>query len=433
MKRIGLIGLACVGIAGVGATAAAEPGTVRGGAAIAYRLTIDGQQVTTWTASGVVVWCESSTQAVPIDGSGAETLTVKLAKPAGISLRTGQTLSDFQGQLVARAERTGSLTKRWSAVSDRPAACTRFAPPVADEIARTTACGVFGYRLPVSLGMAAAAPALVADEPSVDRWSDVQECPWMARDISQGGALTGSAGGDVPEVRGGLLAAALAPALRAPKRIDGKPLVATATATSTQSATTEGVTLTATTTLRLTVRLESVLKIEVSIKPGKSIAGATLGMSAPNALAATGARPGGANWDGGGSGPNQTYWQAVGRGVTVQLVAPGRHRGEPPASAVVVWIKTSDRTKVTPAGIGFGSTPAEVKRAYPRGTFVRYGSAFGWWLVDGPGRRRTAFEFSRTGGGNPVRLIVLGCRPPGNPPLRLTGVVDLGRDRIVRC
>ena len=438
MKRIALIGLACLGVAATTATATAEPQAAAGESAIAYKLTIEGEQVTSWKSSGGVIWCPSTGGLVPVDGSGTETLTLRLAKPAGVSLRVAQPFAEWGGQLTVKAERAGTLTKRWSTLTERPATCGKFVAPLADETARTAGCGVFGYRLPVSFATIAGRQFLVSDDPSVDRWSGVQECPWMARDISEGGASTGSPGaGELPEVRGGLFAAALAPALRAPARLDGKSLVATATATSTQSATTEGVTVSATTTLRLTVRLESVLKIEVTIKPGKSIAGVSLGMSGPKALKATGAKPGPASWEGAGfggvAGPNQTYWQAAGNGVTVQMVAPGRHRGKPPASAVVVWVKTSDRSKVTSKGIGFGSLPAAVKRAYPKGTFVRYGGGFGWWLVDGPGRRRTGFEFSRTGQGNPVRVIILGCKPPAGVPLQLTGVVDLSRDRIARC
>jgi hypothetical protein len=436
VKRAALIGLACLGAAAATGTAGAEPQAPTGTAAIAYKLTIDGEQVTTWTASGALVWCDTSTQQVPVDGSGTETLTFRLAKPAGVSLRAGQPF-EFGGQLTMKAERAGTLTKRWSTVTDRPAPrCARLVTPVVDEAARTAGCGVFGYRMPVEIRSAAGAPAVVSDDPSVTRWSGLQECPWLATDIDEGAALA-SPPEDVPELAGGLLVTALAPALRAPARLDGKPLVATATATKAYSATAGGVTLTATTTVRLSVRLESVLKVTVAIKPGRSIAGVAPGMSAPKALRVSGTKVGPANWQGGNyggvQGPDITYWQAVGPELTVQIAARGRHRGKPPASAVVVWIRTSGLTRVTPDGIGYGSTPAEVKRAYPKGTFLDYGSGFGFWVVDGPGRRRTAFEFSGLLKGKPVRVIVLGCRPPPGQPLETTGVVALGRDRIVRC
>lgn len=98
-----------------------------------------------------------------------------------------------------------------------------------------------------------------------------------------------------------------------------------------------------------------------------------------------------------------------GKGLTVILRARGTIKGAPPPSAWIAEIRTSSRNHLTSRKIGVGSTLAEVKKAYPGGRRMSFGATTSWWMLDGPGQRRTGFELSAIAKGNPVRLITLGC------------------------
>jgi hypothetical protein len=77
----------------------------------------------------------------------------------------------------------------------------------------------------------------------------------------------------------------------------------------------------------------------------------------------------------------------------------------PPASARVTRVATVSTIEVTKRGIGQGSTLAEVKRAQPHARLLVFGGPIAW-LVDGPGRRRTAFMVFH----GVVQSVQIGCR-----------------------
>lgn len=77
----------------------------------------------------------------------------------------------------------------------------------------------------------------------------------------------------------------------------------------------------------------------------------------------------------------------------------------PPASARVTRVQTVSTLEATADGIGEHSTLAAVRRAEPHGHLLVFGSPIAW-LVDGPGRRRTAFMLYR----GVVQSVQIGCR-----------------------
>ena len=80
------------------------------------------------------------------------------------------------------------------------------------------------------------------------------------------------------------------------------------------------------------------------------------------------------------------------------------HR-RPPSNARVTKLETTGTVETTPGGVGGGSTLTAVRRAQPHGRVLRFGGPIAW-LVDGPGRRRTAFMLYR----GVVQSVQVGCR-----------------------
>jgi hypothetical protein len=79
----------------------------------------------------------------------------------------------------------------------------------------------------------------------------------------------------------------------------------------------------------------------------------------------------------------------------------------PPPSARVARVSTVSPIERTPSGAGWHSTLAQLRRLEPRGhLYVEPGGPPLAWLVEGPGRRRTAFMLFK----GIVQDVVLGCR-----------------------
>jgi hypothetical protein len=197
------------------------------------------------------------------------------------------------------------------------------------------------------------------------------------------------------------------------------PSRATGTATQSWQAAIPGGTLDVTTT----TQVEAGVAIVPLILPGRSIAGIRLGESLGE-LERTSRRYGGFSisdlgtlvasdrrweWDVVASVP---YVDAAGEYLreNVWVSAPARssrgttHR-RPPSSARVTRVDTGSTVETTKDGVGAGSTLTDVRRAEPRGHLLRFGGPIAW-LVDRPGRRRTAFTLYR----GVVQSVELGCR-----------------------
>jgi hypothetical protein len=89
----------------------------------------------------------------------------------------------------------------------------------------------------------------------------------------------------------------------------------------------------------------------------------------------------------------------------------------PPANARVTRIQTVSKTEVTKDGLGAGSKLAQLRRALPHGRLLVFGAPIAW-LVDGPGRHRTAFMLYRA----VVQSVQIGC--PQTDPAQRGAPVD---------
>jgi hypothetical protein len=110
----------------------------------------------------------------------------------------------------------------------------------------------------------------------------------------------------------------------------------------------------------------------------------------------------------------QDVWLSSPSGSTRSLTTHKR----PPSGARVTRIDSVSSAEVTPKGIGSGSRLAATRRAYPHGHLLVFGGPIAW-LVDGPGRRRTAFTLFR----GVVQSVEIGC-PQTNPRERGAPIDD---------
>jgi hypothetical protein len=89
----------------------------------------------------------------------------------------------------------------------------------------------------------------------------------------------------------------------------------------------------------------------------------------------------------------------------------------PPATARVTRVQTVSDREVTKDGLGEHSRLAQLRRALPHGRLLVFGSPIAW-LVDGPGRHRTAFMLYR----GVVQSVQIGC--PQTDPTQRGAPVD---------
>jgi hypothetical protein len=89
----------------------------------------------------------------------------------------------------------------------------------------------------------------------------------------------------------------------------------------------------------------------------------------------------------------------------------------PPASARVTRVQTVSHLEATKEGLGERSTLAQLRRAFPHGRLLVFGSPIAW-LVEGPGRRRTAFMVYK----GVVQSVQIGC--PQTDPTQRGAPVD---------
>jgi len=96
----------------------------------------------------------------------------------------------------------------------------------------------------------------------------------------------------------------------------------------------------------------------------------------------------------------------------------GVTHAQPPANARVTRVQTVSDLEATKEGLGRRSTLAQLRHALPHGHLLVFGSPIAW-LVDGPGRHRTAFMLYR----GVVQSVQIGC-PQTDPAQRGAPVDD---------
>jgi hypothetical protein len=398
-------------------TAAAVPASAHPARVVEFTVSLTGVQTTSWTAQGTYAWCPDSTQRLPYDGHGQATLRLSLPGGARVALKPGGTPS-FAATLAGSVERTGSFVEHDAAVTSRPPGC----PPLADGDAAEDASGCGQTAASLAVATSAGTPPVLRSRPG---GSAPVRCPWMT-DVHEDGAF------DTPpailthvEASDGLAPLAL-PGLHVPGPHSFAPSSATGTGPLSWEVAIPGGTLDVTTSTQIEARVA----LLPAIQPGRSIAGIGLGESIAK-LKRTSRRFGGFSvsdvgtlvdsdhrweWDMVAAVPwTDAAGQNLREDVWVSAPAGGArsnaahrivvtHR-RPPANARVTRVETASTIETTSAGVGEGSTLADVRRAQPHGRLLRFGPPIAW-LVDGPGRRRTAFMVFR----GVVQSVQIGCR-----------------------
>jgi hypothetical protein len=393
-------------------TAAAASGSPRR----EFTVALDAVQTTSWTAHGSYAWCADSADRLPFDGSGQATL--RLALPAGArgAAAPGAAVS-LATTLTGTVERSGSYVERDGAVTSRPLDCP--ALDTTDAAAGTSGCGQRPAALAVTLSAGTLRSQPAQTIPS--------GCPWMTDVHEDDSPDTPGAILDHVETSDALAPVALA-GLAAPRAPAFTPVSVPQDQTQSWTLAIPGGTLTVTTTTQVHAQL-ALLPL---IAAGQSIAGIRLGETLGELRRAT-RRTGGLEIGDEGDLEGSTHrwdWH-VGAGVPytdargnrlyedVWVSTPaGRARRNavthrrPPAGARVTRVGTVSTVEVTKDGLGEGSTLADLRRALPHGRLLVFGNPIAW-LVNGPGRHRTAFMLFR----GVVQSVQIGCRQT-NPAQR---------------
>lgn len=412
----GLLALTAVG-------ASASPLEKRG---LEYTVSLDAVQTTSWNAHGSYAWCSSSSQRLPFEGSGKATLRLSLPADAQGAAAPGAPLY-LAGTLGGTVVRTGAYVEHGSAVTDRPPGCAPL--DAGDSTAATKGCG----RKAATLAFTVESGTLRS---KADRAGPF-DCPWptdIHGDVSPSTvpAILGHA-----EIHDGLPPVAL-PSLRTPGPSSFAPASATRTATQAWHVAVPGGTLAVTTTTQVRLRVALLALIQT----GRSIAGIRLGETV--AELRRWSRPyGGLSFGDEGdlvdsdhrwewnTQVSTAYRDAQGNRLVedVEVSAPAggarstpAHRlvvthAPPPATARVTRVQTVSTAEVTKEGLGAGSTLADLRRALPHGRLLVFGNPIAW-LVDGPGRHRTAFMVYR----GVVQSVQIGC--PQTDPVQRGAPVD---------
>jgi hypothetical protein len=423
LRRLGC--LAAVGaLAALSAVASAvSASTAR---VVEYTVALDATQTTSWTAHGSYAWCSDSTQRLPFDGSGQATVHVTLPAGAQVGLVPGSAPS-FGATVPGTVDRSGSLVEHDGSVTSRPGSCDPLAG--GDAPADTSRCGQSNVTVSVAVGSFGGTSPSLRSRPG--RTLPLG-CAWLSD-------IHGDGGGDTPsgilahaETYDALAQVAL-PGLRIPGPNSFAPSSSVGKATQSWNVAIPGGSLDVTTTTQVTARV-ALLPL---IQPGRSIAGIRLGETYAELRRAS-AHSGGMSVPDSGDRTNSDHrWEwSLGVGVpyrdaagdflqeNVWVSSPAggarsiSRPGPPPANARVTRIETVSTLETTTAGVGEKSLLADVRRAEPHGHLLVFGGPIAW-LVDGPGRRRTAFMLYR----GVVQSVDIGCRQT-NPVERGAPVDD---------
>jgi hypothetical protein len=394
-------------------TAAAVPAAARPARVVEFTVSLAAVQTTSWTAQGSYAWCPDSAQRLPYDGHGEATLRLSLPAGSRLALRPGGPPS-FAAPVAGSVERTGSLVEHDAAVTSRPAGC----PPLADADAGEDASGCGQTAASLDVAISAGSPAVLRSRPGS---SPPRRCPWMT-DIHEDRTFETPPGILAHVEASDGLAPLPLPGLRVPGPRSFAPGSATPTATRSWQVAIPGGTLDVTTTTQIQVRVA----LLEAIRPGRSIAGIRLGESFAE-LERTSRRYGGFSvgdvgtlvdsdhrweWDviaavpftdASGENLREEVWVSAPAGPAAHRTGVTHRR--PPANARVTRVETTSTVETTSAGLGEGSSLTDVRRAQPHGHLLRFGAPIAW-LVDGPGRRRTAFMVFR----GVVQSVQIGCR-----------------------
>jgi hypothetical protein len=395
-------------------TAGGASGSARKERALAFAVSLDAVQTTSWTAHGSYAWCAGSTDRLPFDGGGQATLRLSLPADAHGAATPGAAVS-LATTLGGTVERSGSYVEHDGAVASRPLDCPVLEPT--DVVADTSGCGRKAAALRVTL-----TAGTLRSQPGPTFPSG---CPWMTNVHEDASPDTVGAILDHVEASDGLAPVALS-GFAAPRAPAFAPVTIPQEQTQTWTVDIPGGTLTVTTTTQVHARLALLALIE----PGRSIAGVRLGETLAELRRATRDTGGLAIGDEGDLASTAHRWEwHVDAGVPytdargnrlyedVWVSAPaGRARStparrivvthrRPPASARVTRVGTVSTVEVTKDGLGEGSTLTDLRRALPHGKLVRFGGPIAW-LVTGPGRHRTAFMLFRS----VVQSVQIGCR-----------------------
>ena len=92
--------------------------------------------------------------------------------------------------------------------------------------------------------------------------------------------------------------------------------------------------------------------------------------------------------------------------ATLRVALPaGTDDAFAPGGPAALGATLTGTVETTTGGVGAGATLADARRTQPHGHLLRFGGPIAW-LVDGPGRRRTAFMVFR----GVVQSVDVGCR-----------------------
>lgn len=372
-----------------------------------YTVSLDVVQTTSWTARGSYAWCAGSSQRLPFDGSGRATLRLSLPADAHGTAAPGAPFY-LGATLPGTVERSGSYVEHDAAVTDRPPGCPALG--TADLTAETSGCGRKSTALAITADSGTLRSRPGNTEPS--------GCPWPTDIHGDTSSHPPAAILAHPETHDGLAPVAL-PGLHTPGPPAFAPASVAPSAKQAWHVAVPGGTLAVSTTTQVRVRIALLPMIE----PGRSIAGIRLGETLAELRRTSRAYGGFALPDSADQTNGEHRWEWSLQVATPYLDAQGNRLYEdvwvsaptggstaiethrpPPPNARVTRIDSVSPVEVTAAGVGSHSTLADARRAYPRGHVLVFGGPIAW-LVDGPGRHRTAFMVFH----GVVQVVQIGC------------------------
>ena len=382
---------------------------------VEYAVSLSGTQTTTWTSHGAVRWCSAATQLLGYDGSGQQVVDFRFPKAVAAPLQPGRPPS-VQARATITVKRTGSVVAHDAAVTSRPAGCPSL--PTTDTPAQSAPCR----------SRSATVDVLVSTSlRSAHSVSPTADCSWLGELLPDQTLDIPSGALSHPEALDGLIPLAL-PHFDAPGEPRFSPSKTRSSTSQSWSVTVPGGSL----SVKTTIAAQASVVLVPLIGPGRSIADNRIGETYAELTRRS--RPYG-GWSASDLGTATnidhrfTWYIQVHVPVVYQndylvedavVSAPaGGARTTtkpPPPTARVSQLSTVSTVEVTQSGSGSQTTLAQLHRAEPRGHLVKNGAFPIAWVVDGPGKRRTAFMLFR----NVVQNVIVGCRQtdphqPGAP------------------